>query len=122
MKGVSFDNEGTCVFSSFPLDTRDVCTLTLFILVTLQEPFPSVTLQDVYTLTLFILGFLGLRSAGEGGYLPRPLVYLQTTYGMGLLLWQITMANLSLMTNGMALRLCICINQLKMKLLEHTFL
>ena len=122
MKGVLFDNEGTCVFSSFPLDTLDVYTLTLFILVTLQEPFPSVTLQDVYTLTLFILGFLGLRSAGEGGYLPRPLVYLQTTYGMGLLLWQITMANLSLMTNGMALRLCICINQLKMKLLEQTFL
>ena len=93
MKGVSFDNEGTCVFSSFPLDTRDVYTLTLFILVTLQEPFPSVTLQDVYTLTLFILGFLGLRSAGEGAICPVLwFIYkllMVWGYYYGKLLWQI---------------------------------
>ena len=87
MKGVLFDNEGTCVFSSFPLDTRDIYTRTLFILVTVQDPFPIVTLQDVYTITrrLFVV-------PERGGHLPRPLVYLQTTYGMGL-------------SNGMALRL-----------------
>ena len=57
MKGVLFDNEGTCVFSSFPSDTRDVYTRTLFILVTVQDPFPIVTLQDVYTITrrLFVV-------------------------------------------------------------------
>ena len=38
------------------------------------------------------------------GLFRAPFVYFQTTNGMGLLLWQITVANLSLITNDINLK------------------